>query len=92
MYTQKFMEMIFVPSFDSDRYYITIDEMSQALSLWLLLMLFVVFVWHCQTYKSLTVFVTPSQDCLLCIIYHFWCEKKKPGSLCQKNENRDHKT
>lgn len=69
MYTQKFMEMIFVPGFDSDRYYITIDEMSQALSLWLLLMLFVVFVWQCQTYKSLTVFVTPSQDCLLCIIY-----------------------
>lgn len=35
MYTQKFMEMIFVPGFDSDmcRYYITIDEMSQALSL-----------------------------------------------------------
>lgn len=31
MYTQKFMEMIFVPGFDSDRYYITIDEMSQAL-------------------------------------------------------------
>lgn len=84
MYTQKFMEMIFVPGFGSDRYYITIDEMSQALSLWLLLMLFVVFVWHCQTYKSLTVFVTPSQDCLLCIIYHFWCVKKTPVPCVRK--------